>query len=69
MIFVCWCYVLRLGDYDVCDADIPTLPLLPGVSRKFMQSPGLPIFIKFSRFYRIFRKYRKKIINVLFLAT
>jgi hypothetical protein len=49
--------------------DIPTLPILQGVSRKFVQSPGLPIFIKFSRFFRIFRKYRKKIINVLFLAT
>jgi hypothetical protein len=50
-------------------ADIPTLPILPGVSRKFMQSPGLPIFIKFSRFFRIFRKYHKNIINILFLAT
>jgi hypothetical protein len=39
--------------------DIPTLPILPGVSQKFMQSPGLPIFIKFSRFFRIFRKYHK----------
>jgi hypothetical protein len=40
--------------------DIPTLPILPGVSWKFIQSPGHPIFIKFSRFFRIFGKYRKK---------
>jgi hypothetical protein len=51
---------------QVENSDIPTLPILPGVSRKFMQSSGLPIFIKFPRFFRIFRKYRKKII--LFLA-
>jgi len=35
--------LFALGDFVELDADLPTLPVFPGVSKVFIKSPGLPV--------------------------